>query len=222
MTELPRVLEEVAESLQQAPTPHDTLHVLTQSAIHVVEGADHAAVSMVHGRKRVETVAATDEVAEQIDRVQYDTQQGPCLQALYDASLVRMTDGEAEHRWPDFTRHIRGLGIRSMLSARLFLQGDDVAALNLYSREPDAFDEDDEEVTRLLATHAAVALAAARKIDQLEHKSDSRELIGQAQGILMERHDLDAASAFRVLATASQEANVRLVEVARQVCARGH
>lgn len=219
MTDLPRILEGAALSMQEAPTPHETLEVITRSALDVVDGAQHAAVTMVHGRKEIETVAATDDLVERIDQAQYETGQGPCLDALYDDALVRMNDEEAEQRWPDFTQRIRGMGIRSMICVRLFLRGDDVAALNMYSPDRDAFDEDDEEVARLLGTHAAVALAAARKIHQLEQKADSRDVIGQAKGILMERHGLDAESAFQVLAKGSQEANLKLVEVARRVAA---
>jgi GAF domain-containing protein len=220
MSDLPQVLEDVAQSLQQAPGPGQTLESITGSAVHVVDGAEHAAISMSHGRKAIETVAATSDLSEQIDRAQYDTQQGPCLDALYDQALVRMTDDEAEERWPDFTERIRGMGIRSMLCVRLFMQGDDVAALNMYSSHADAFDPDDEDIARLLGTHAAVALAAARKMDQLEHKADNRDLIGQAKGILMERHDLDADTAFQVLAKASQDANLKLIDVARRVADR--
>ncbi len=220
MTDLPQVLEGVAQSLQEAPSPHETLEAIIHSAVSVVDGAQHAAVSMARGREKIETVAATSDLAQAIDRAQYDTHQGPCLDALYDEALVRMTDDEAEQRWPDFTERIRGMGIRSMLGVRLFLQGNDVAALNLYSSNSDAFDQEDEDIARLLGTHAAVALAAALKIEQIEHKADSRDLIGQAKGILMERHDVDADAAFQVLAKASQEANLKLVELARQVATR--
>jgi hypothetical protein len=137
MTDLPQVLDGVAQSLQQAPSPHETLEAITHSAVGVVEGAELSAVSMAHGRNKIETVAATSDLAQAIDRSQYDTHQGPCLDTLLDEALVRMTDDEAEQRWPDFTERIRGIGICSMLGVRLFLEDNDVASLNLYSGTPD-------------------------------------------------------------------------------------
>jgi GAF domain-containing protein len=214
------VLERIAESLQQAPSPEETLGAITHAAVDVIDGAERAAVSLVIGRRDIETVAATDEVAEAIDRAQYETREGPCLDALYDDDFVLMSDMEAEPRWPAFTHRARDRGVRSMLCFRLFMRGDDAGALNLFAGTPNAFDAEAVQLGRLLATHAAVALASARKIDQLQHAVDSRDVIGQAKGVLMERHGIDADEAFHVLVRASQSTHIRLVHVATKVAQR--
>ncbi|MBV9872998.1 MAG: GAF and ANTAR domain-containing protein [Frankiaceae bacterium] len=218
--DLASVLEAIAQSLQEAPSPAETLEVLTNAAVYLIEGTDYAAVTMIQGRKALETVAATDVLVRTIDQAQYDAQQGPCLDALYEVDVVRMNDMEAEERWPEFTARARGHGVCSMMCFRLFQRGSDAAALNTYARERDAFTDNDELTGRLLATHAAVALAAARNVDHLEHAVDSRDVIGQAKGILMERHNLTGDAAFRLLVQASQTTHIKLIEVARRVAQR--
>lgn len=218
--DLALALEAIARSLQEAPSPAETLGVLTQAVVHLIDGADHAAVTLIHGRTDLETVAATDDVARGIDQAQYDTQQGPCLDALYEHDVVRMNDMDAEKRWPQFTTRALDHGVRSMMCFRLFQRGNDAAALNTYARERDAYTDDDETTGRLLATHAAVALSAARTIDELEHAVDSRDVIGQAKGILMERHNLTESAAFRLLVQASQTTHIKLIDVARRVAQR--
>lgn len=218
--ELADVLEEIAKELQAAPSPTQTLEAVTDAAVDAIEGADYAGVSLVLGRRHIETVAGTDDVVHAIDAAQYETHEGPCLDAMYEQAVVRMADIDAERRWPDFTKRARGHGVQGILGFRLFMRGQDAGALNVYAKSRDAFTDDSLEVGRLLATHAAVALAAARKIDQLEHAVASRDMIGQAKGILMERHNLDADGAFQVLVRASQASDLRLVEVAKRVCDR--
>lgn len=218
--DLAGALESVAQSMQAAPSPHDTLEKITEAAVHLITGAEHSAITLVTGRKEIETVTATDDVVRAVDQAQYDTQEGPCLDALYDDDVVRMSDMEAEQRWPEFTARARDHGVRSMLCFRLFMRDRDAGALNMYASDPDAFTDDSVETGRLLATHAAVALAAARKIDQLEHAVDSRDLIGQAKGILMERHNLTEDDAFQLLVRASQTTHIKLIDVARRVAQR--
>jgi transcriptional regulator with GAF, ATPase, and Fis domain len=218
--DLAGTLEEIAETLQAASSPQETLDAITHAAVDVIEGSSYAAVSLVIGRKEIETVAGTDDVVMAIDQAQYETHEGPCLDALYDEDAVRMNDIEFEKRWPDFTARARDHGVLSMMCFRLFLWGDDAAALNMYAVERDVFTDESQETGRLLATHAAVALAAARKVDQLEQAVDSRDVIGQAKGILMERHDLNADSAFNLLTRASQKTHIRLVEIAQRIAGR--
>ncbi len=219
---LAAVLGSVARDLQQERSPEETLDAITHAAVETVTGAERAAVTLVVGRSRqVRTVAATDTVAELIDRAQYETGEGPCLSALWHEPVVRMSDMDVEGRWPRWTARARANGVGSMLCFRLFVAEDRLGALNLCAGEPDAFTDDDEDVGRLFATHAAVALASARKVNQLERAVASRDIIGQAKGILMERHKINADDAFLLLVRASQKAQYPLREVAEYVADTG-
>jgi GAF domain-containing protein len=126
-------------------------------------------------------------------------------------------DLAAEHRWPRFTRRAAGLAIASMLAVQLFVRGDDLGALNLFGAGPNAFDEESEHVALLFAAHAAVALAGAQAQEQLREAMGTRAVIGQAQGILMERFCIDDNRAFALLVRASQEGNRKLRDIAADV-----
>jgi GAF domain-containing protein len=161
--------------------------------------------------------AATAELAQRVDQVQYDTGQGPCLDAIREQRTVRVSDMRTETRWPQFTRRAAQLGVVSTLSFQLFVQRDNLGSLNLCAQQADAFDDESEHVGLLVAAHAAVALSGAQHQQHLSTALGSRDLIGQAKGILMERYKLTAGQAFAVLARTSQESNTKLVNVARTV-----
>ena len=114
-------------------------------------------------------------------------------------------------------RAVADAGMCSALCFRLFTQGATVGSLNLYSRRLGGFDEADREVGGVLAAHVAVAMAAAQQVDTLGIAMDARTVIGQAQGILMERFDLDAEQAFGVLRRFSQDNNLKLHVVAQRL-----
>jgi GAF domain-containing protein len=156
-----------------------------------------------------------------VGQAQYDTGLGPCLDAVYEQQTVRLADMTAEDRWPEFTRRATHLGVRSMLSFQLYVEQDNLGALNLYSRDTNAFDDESEHVGLLFATHAAVAMSGAQQQEQLSRAAAVRDLIGQAKGILMERHKLTADQAFTLLVGASQTTNTKLVDVARHLTETG-
>jgi len=110
-------------------------------------------------------------------------------------------------------------GVGSMLCFQLFVHGDTLGALNLYSPEAGAFTEEPETSGRVFATHAAVALAAAQHEQQLHAALANRDIIGQAKGIVMERFHLDADRAFTLIARLSQEENIKLHEIATKIAA---
>jgi GAF domain-containing protein len=132
-----------------------------------------------------------------------------------------MPDLGVESRWPDFVTRARQLAVGSLLAVQLFVEGDDLAALNMQSPHPHAFTDESEHIARLFAAHAAVALAGAEQRAHLTVALDSRDAIGQAKGILMERHKVTAAQAFDLLVRASSLTNRRLVAVADQLITTG-
>jgi GAF domain-containing protein len=214
-------LSEVARALQRQGTAQDTLDEMVRAAVHTIPGARHAGVMAVVGKREIRTVSSTDELPDLVDRVQYETGQGPCLAALYLNRTVSLPDLAADGRWPHFTARARTLDVGSMLSFQLFVEGDDLGALNLYAPEPHAFDEESLHVGILFAGHAAVALADAQQRDRLVQAAHTRDLIGQAKGILMERYRIDADRAFSVLVRVSQQTNRKLRDLAEELVTTG-
>jgi GAF domain-containing protein len=131
--------------------------------------------------------------------------------------VVRTDDFENETRWPQYSREVCKLGVRSGISFKLYTGDRTAGALNVFSRRPDSFDADAEIIGSILAAHAAAAILASRESQGLQTALLSRDLIGQAKGILMERYDIDAVGAFDMLRKLSQQMNVRLAEVAQRV-----
>jgi GAF domain-containing protein len=198
-----------------------TLEAIASAAVTTVPGADECGISYVIGRSRVQPRAATSDLPRQVDALQEELQQGPCMDAAWDQEVVRVDDLAVDERWPELSRRASALGVGGLLCFQLFVAGDKLGALNLYSRVPHAFDEEAEEVGQMFAAHAAVALAGAEHEEHLRAGLRSRDLIGQAKGILMERHKLTADQAFAVLSQVSQEHNRKLVDVARELTETG-
>ena len=194
-----------------------TLDAIVSAAVGTVPGAEHASISMVRGRRHVTTRAATGDLPRRSDQIQYDTGEGPCLDALYERRTVRLPEMATETRWPAFAAAAHELGVGSMLAVQLYVKGDDLGALNLMSSVPNGFEEDAEHVALLFASHAAVAIIGAEKEEQLRDALGRRDIIGQAMGIVMERYGLTAPRAFSVLTRLSQNSNRKLFELAAEI-----
>lgn len=177
-------------------------------------GADHAGVVFLRGRNQLETAAATDPVVARIDALQMELGEGPDVSVLEDRLSVIVSDTRTDGRWPRWAAQVSEIGIRSLLSVRMYTSESVIGTLNVYSRRADAFEVDDQDVAHILARHAAVAFASAQKLDHLWQAVDARKRIGQAQGILMERFGLDPDQAFAVLRRYSQDNNLKLRKVA--------
>jgi GAF domain-containing protein len=186
-----------------------------------VPGAQHASVSSVRRRREVTTRASTNDLPVAVDRAQYETGQGPCLDTLYERRTARIPDMGAEERWPAFAARAQGLGVGSMLSVQLFVQGEDLGALNLVNEETNAFSEESEHVALLFASHAAVAMSNAQRYEQVLGAVEFRDLIGQAKGILMERFKITGDRAFQVLTRVSQRSNRKLRDIATELVEQG-
>jgi GAF domain-containing protein len=207
----------VARSLSSTPDVDETLDRIVALAIHAL-GCHYAGVSYANLRTRqIETGAASDEVVRQGDAAQYEVGEGPCLQAMGDGHSYLVHDTVTDDRWPKWTTRAEQIGLRSVIGVRLFDDDDTLGALNLYSRTPHAFSDDDVAVAEVYAAHAAVALGQARQESNLRRAIDARHLVGMAQGILMERFGLDQQRAFAVLRRYSQEHNIKLRTVAEHL-----
>jgi GAF domain-containing protein len=206
----------MALELHDEPTAERTIERITEFAM-AATGCDDAGIMLVHGRKQIETAAATSSRVAESHNLQIVHDQGPCLDAIEGGAIYLSEDVGADERWPLWGPAVAKLGLRSALSIRLATRSRRYGSLNLYAERPDAFDDDDVAVATIFMSHASVALAAAHNEEGLQHAIDARKLIGQAQGILMERFDLDADRAFEFLRRQSQHHNVKLRNVAEWV-----
>lgn len=212
---------EVARSLLSQQDVQHTLQRIVDLAVETIAGCDHAGISFLKGRTGW-TPAASDEISPLVDAIQYETSEGPCLDAIRTHEVFRTPDLGKEARWPLFsTRAVQDTGVRSMMSFRLFVEGDTLGALNLYSQATDAFDDAAQAVGLVFAAHAAVALSTSLHDEQMAEALQSRDLIGQAKGMLMAREGVNADEAFDMLRRASQRLNVKLREVAAGIIASG-
>jgi GAF domain-containing protein len=212
--QLAEKLSELARSMQDETGLENTLTAIVYAAAETVPGADEASITAVTGRREVRTVAASGELAPAVDQAQYETGQGPCLSSLYEHQTERLSDMWDCQRWPDFAARASKLGVGSMLAAQLYVEGDNLGALNLHSREPDAFSDESEEVALMFAGHAAVAFAGAQAQEHMEAAVSRRDVIGQAKGILIERYKITGDQAFALLVRVSQRTNTKLRDVA--------
>jgi len=146
---------------------------------------------------------------------------GPCLQAVWEDRILRVDDFATETRWPGFSARAAALGAGCLLAAHLSSERGSLSALNLYARKPFAFDEQSRTVAVVYAAHATIALEAARLEGDLRAAVETRQGIGQAVGIVMERHNLTAKQAFDLLVRGSQQINIKLRELADVVVATG-
>ena len=211
-------LSAVARSLRSEEDVEHTLEKAVSLAVELIEGCDEAGVSLVRAKRRIDTPAATSESVRRGDALQYELNEGPCLDAIWDEETVSSPDLAQEKRWPLWgPRVVEELDMRSMLCFQLFTDGNSLGALNLYSHQVDGFEDADTTEGLALASHVSVALAAAQEIETLHSAVEARTVIGQAEGILMERFDLAPHQAFAVLRRVSQESNTRLHAVAAEL-----
>lgn len=219
--ELATRLGDFARELQHEDDLDTVLAGIVQAAVQLIPGAAEASISLVTGRKKIESKIASGDLPRRADALQSSTGQGPCLDAAYEERIVRVPDLSTETRWPAFCSGAVELGARSMLSIQLFVEGDRLGALNLFGSRPGAFDLESEQIGLLVAAHAAVAFADSQKISQLNEALITRQLIGQAEGILMERYKISAQQAFLVLTRASSSSHSKLRDVAEHLTSSG-
>ena len=209
-----------------AETVRATMQRIVDLAVDTIECCDHASISVLEGTQMA-TQASSDPRVAGVDLLQYDAGEGPCLDVItQQATTVYAEDLTNDPRWPRFGPQAAAAGMRSLLAIRL-LADRTLGALNLYARLPRAYGATDRATGVIFATHAGIALAAAEarteahRVEHLEQALSSRELIGQAQGILMERERITPDQAFDVLRRASQHLNVKLREVAQRLVDTG-
>ncbi|MDD4866335.1 MAG: GAF and ANTAR domain-containing protein, partial [Mycobacterium sp.] len=176
----------------------DVLREVTGAAVHLIGGVDYADVLLIE-EDRFDSKAATATVASDLDEVQRQLGEGPCLEAAVAESVIRSPDLRHDTRWPRFGPAAVERGVHSILSYQLFASGRQTGALNLLGRAPQTFAPEAEALGAMLASHAAVAFGVVNRHRQFRSALASRDLIGQAKGIVMERFGIDAVAAFDLL-----------------------
>jgi len=203
----------LAHELHSTEGLEETLELLVEAAPALV-GSGSAGVLLTRRGRLAEPGPGTEPVAEKADRLQLEFEAGPAWDAVGEMHTVHAPAVAAypEVRWGEA---VAALGIGSALSVRLWTSEVTLGAITFYAERPRWFDENAIATAEIVGRHASIALASARNEESLHQAIDGRKLVGQAQGILMERFDLDDRRAFDVLRRYSQANNVKLIEVAR-------
>lgn len=222
----------LTRNLLDAASVADVLEQVVHAAQRVVAGVDLVSVTLRSADGGLHTPVETEPLASELDRLQYEAQEGPCFTAAQPSGpgQVRSDDLAHESAWPRFGPAAAELGVCAVFSVSLVPDARPpryTGALNLYSRHPGTLSATAHEPVLLLATHASLALArsvavtrADLTVEQLHKAIGSRDVIGQAKGILMARGGITADEAFDHLRRTSQDLNVKLADVARLVAAR--
>jgi hypothetical protein len=226
ISELTADFSETAQILFSAGSVSDTLASVVDLALATIEGCDYAGLFLIDDGV-VSTPVHTDPLVVVVDMLQHVTGEGPCLDAITQKLIFYAEELDSDARWPQFGPRATSAGIRSLLALPL-VNDARPGALNLYARYPNAFGVVDRGKAVILASLATLALSAAhshedekRRSDNLHLALNSRELIGQAEGILMQRERVTADQAFDILRRASQHLNVKLREVAQNLVDTG-
>lgn len=180
MSDLPRTF--------RRPAPLDELLAgVTAAAVDLIEGADCADILLIWDSTDFQSHAPTRQVATDVDDIQQRLREGPCLDATDGDALVQCDDLHEDLRWPRFAKGAIELGVHAMMSFQLYTHDNRKGALNLFGLRPHVFTAKDQTVGAMLATHAATALIAHDRERQFQAALSSRDIIGQAKGMIMER-----------------------------------
>ncbi|MFQ1000587.1 ANTAR domain-containing protein [Modestobacter sp. SSW1-42] len=222
-----RALEELGSISLREHSMESLLQAVAELCTSVMPGDAEASIFM-QDRRRPVTVVSTGQLALDLDEVQYADHQGPCLHAAATRELTEITDTRTETRWPDYVRRAAAHGNRSSLSVPLRIDDDVSGALNIYAREPDAFTEETRAAAVRFGPYAAVAVGNMRDYQSAQSMAanlqvalESRAVIDQAKGILIERHKLTADQAFQLLTDLSSRTNTKLRTIAEHLVRTG-
>jgi hypothetical protein len=216
--ELAQALEDAARGLMQRGDEEGiehTLDLIVRGAIQTIPHVEQAGVSLVERGGTVESYSPSTPVVRELDELQSELHEGPCLDSIWEEQRTLVEDmAQAHDRWPHYAPAAVERGIGALVSFQLFAHRGSAGALNLYASQPGVFDEATMDVGTLFASQAALVLQGAKRVSGLTVALQSRDVIGQAKGILMERFGITQDQAFSMLAESSQHTNMKLVEVA--------
>jgi GAF domain-containing protein len=216
-------IAELVQNLHSRPdTDSDTvLDELVEHAAVEIPGAQYAGVTVTRNAKHIDTPAATHKWPILLDEIQQRHREGPCLTAAWEERTIHVADLETDERFPLYRQDaLERTPIRAVMAFQLFIADETMGALNVYAEQPHVFDQASRDIGRIFAMHSSVAWNSARRDEQFKKALASRDTIGQAKGMIMERYGVDAVQAFAVLRKLSQDSNVPLAQVATELVAK--
>lgn len=224
--ELAQLAARMSPMLLSAGSVAAAVQVLTSLAQETIPRASGAGVSLLDDQGRRTSTAATSQLVQEADDLQYQLDQGPCLTAWAQREVVRVDDIDYDPRWPQWSRAVQPLHMLSSLSAPLVTAGRTLGAVKVYSGERAAFDARAERLLSGVADAAALLLAnvvslenAQKLSDQLRQAVRDRDIVQLAKGIVMHRDALNEDDAFQILIGKAKTSNRVLREVAAEIIA---
>jgi transcriptional regulator with GAF, ATPase, and Fis domain len=212
-----RRIAQVVQDLYGRPdTDSDTVIAeLAEHAALEIPGSQYAGVTVTRNGKHIDTPATTHKWPLLLDEIQQRHREGPCLTAAWEEKTVHLANMETDERFPLYARDaLAETPIRSVMAFQLWIAGETMGALNVYAETANAFSEETRAIGLVFAAHSSVAWNAARRDEQFKKALSSRDVIGQAKGMLMERYGVNAIQAFELLRKLSQDSNTPLISIA--------
>ncbi|RIJ69976.1 ANTAR domain-containing protein [Nakamurella silvestris] len=217
--DLPEAIRELAETLLTDGAV--LLDEIVRGAVHGVPGVAGAVIAEHTPDDRLIQLAAYGQVPTGFIPSQDTLGHGPTLDAANDPIEILIAEHGADQRWPDFTALTMTGDVKSTMSAPLALGGKALGALTFLAADATPFDNDAQDTALIFAAHAATVIAAAHRESGLTQSRDSRDLIGRAKGILIERFNITDLVAFALLVRTSSQTNTKLTTIARHLCDTG-
>jgi GAF domain-containing protein len=216
----PDITAALLEAAREISRPRDvqtTLDTIVATAAQSLPSIDHVGITIAGSDGSMETRASSDPFVTELDQLQYELGEGPCVHAITVEVVTTVNWASRDQRWPRFMPLAVAKGLRSQMGMRLYNGKDTLGGLNMYSTSADTIDPDAVHMAELFAAHASLTLGHARREEQLSTALSTRKVIGQAIGILMERQALDEDEAFAYLTRVSQHSNMKLRQVATEI-----
>jgi GAF domain-containing protein len=207
-----------ARQMSRPTTLEDTLSSICEAARDALPGFDAVGLSTIDRAGNVATRAGTSDLVWELDRLQYELAEGPCVESLEDKTVVMAPHIRTSGRWPRYAPAAVALGLRSQMGVKLYLDDEGtVGGLNMYSTTSDTIEKDSVGMAELFAAHAAIAMGQARHVETLQEALSSRSTISQAVGLLMQKYGLTDDAAFGLLVRTSSHANVKIRDIAAEM-----
>jgi GAF domain-containing protein len=217
-SDIGQAIADAARRMYQHKTLEETLQAIAEVARDSVPGFDQVGISTLQSDGEVRTRAHTGALVLRLDELQYELSEGPCAETLRDSDVVVAPNVGHDQRWPRYVPQAVELGLRSQLAVKLYLDDEGMlGGINFYSTTSDEVDPDAPALARIFAAHSAIAVGHARERETLFEGLQTRKVIGQAIGIVMERYQMDEDRAFSFLVRASSHGNIKLRDIAQEL-----
>lgn len=211
------VLTEAAKSIDHPATLDETLDAVVHAARDTIPGFEHVGISILHRNGRIETKAGTDQLVWELDDLQYTLNQGPCVDSVRSDPIMYLEDARGDGRWPDYLPQAVEKGLRAQLALRLYNDEETLGGINMYCTSGPGISPEAIHLAELFATHASIALGRKRFEHQLAEAVASRQVIGTAIGILMQRYEITEDRAFQFLVRTSKTSNQKVRVIAQEL-----